>query len=167
MKDCMKKRCRQESMSMNKIYLKELGKAVRDGLPVDSLSAKLIPTYKSMYKGLWNQRHKDTPILPKTTFDIDLTDDKYILTNDGKQFKLFDSLDEDRILGYASPTNLEILSKSKQWHADGTFISSPQHYKQLYCIYAWYLDEMHLCLYAFLKKKDTVTYKKIILRNSK
>ena len=47
-------------------------------------------------------RKKDKPLEPKTTDDNDLSDDRYKLTNDGKRYKLFDILDDERMICYAS-----------------------------------------------------------------
>ena len=63
---------------------------------------------------------------------------------------------------YASNVGLEILSKSTEWHADGTFKSAPRKYKQLYHIHAWYKGHMYLCAKIFLKNKDEVTYDRML-----
>ena len=52
---------------------------------------------------------------------------------------------------YASNIGLEILSKSTEWHAVGTFKSAQRKYKQLYLIHAWY-KAMNNILKKYVKK---------------
>jgi hypothetical protein len=65
------------------------------------------------------------PIEPQVTDEKNLTDDRFIYKNEAKRYKLFDTLDDTRMICYASNIGLEILSKSTEWHADGTFKSAP------------------------------------------
>ena len=90
-----------------------------------------------------------------------MTDDLYINTNDNKRYKLFDTLDSQRMICYSSNVGLEILSKSKEWHADGTFRSA-RKYKQLYHIHAWLNGHIYLCAKTFLKNKDELTYDRML-----
>ena len=85
-----------------------------------------------------------------------------MMTNDAKRYKLFDTLDNERMICYASNVGLEILSKSAEWHADGTFKSAPRKYKQLYHIHGWYKGHMYLCAKIFLKNKDELTYDRML-----
>ena len=63
-----------------------------------------------MHKSLWNIRHEDKPILPKSRCDILLNSDLYVNTNDGDLFLLYDVNESARrIIGFCSPTCLEIL----------------------------------------------------------
>jgi hypothetical protein len=143
--------------------LEEIGKSCRDeGLEINVETAKLIPYFKQMSKTLYTLRKIDKPLEPKETDDIDLTDNRYILTIDAKRYKLFDIKDNERMICYASNVGLEILSKSTEWHADGTFKSAPRKYKQLYHIHAWYKGNMYLCAKMFLKNKDEVTYDRML-----
>jgi hypothetical protein len=122
----------------NTILLEEVGKSCReDNLEIDDGSAKLIPNYNGFKRSLYRYRNKVKPIEPKVTDEINLTDYRFINTNDAKRYKLFDTLDDTRMICYASNIGLEILSKSTEWHADGTFKSAPRKYKQLYHIHAW------------------------------
>ena len=63
------------------------------------------------------------PLLPRTRETIDL-DGQFITTLDGLRFLLFDTEGTDRIIAFASDRQLEVLSQSEQWHADGTFKSA-------------------------------------------
>ena len=145
------------------ILLEEVGKSLReDGLVINTDTVQIIPTYKQLHHTLWNIRHKDTPNLPESTDDINLLNDKYNLTNEGKRYKLYDSLDNHRMVIYSSNIGLEILSKSLEWHADGTFKCAPRKYKQMYLIHAWYKGHMYLCAKVFLKNKDEATYTRML-----
>ena len=145
------------------ILLEEVGKACRDeGLQINTETAKLIPNFKQMSRTLYTLRSQEKPSEPVDTDDIDLTDDKYILTNDMKRYKLFDTLDAQRMICYSSNVGLEILSKSKEWHADGTFKSAPRKYKQVYHIHAWLNGHMYLCAKIFLKNKDELSYDRML-----
>ena len=96
------------------LYTEEIGRSLReDGLKINSDTAQLIPSYKNMHKTLWNIKHKETPKQPVTTDDINLLNDKYNLTNEGKRYKLHDTLDEQRMIIYSSSIGLEIFLKVK------------------------------------------------------
>ena len=110
---------------------------------------------------MYDQRAKTLPKLPQTTDDIQL-DDTFSKTSYGDFFLLFDTKDGDRIICYASRTQLSCLSLSPYLHGDGTFSTSPLLYYQLYIISAWYLQEMHPCCFVFLKSKKQATYRKML-----
>ena len=125
--------------------MEEIGKACReDGLEIDGESGNLVPDFKNFKKSLYNKRNEVKPVEPKNTDDLNLTDDRYIYTNDAKRYIIFDTNDESRMICFASNIGLEILSKSTEWHSDGTFKSAPRKYKQLYHIHAWYKGLMYL-----------------------
>lgn len=84
---------------------------------------------KSKRNSLYTARRVNTPKLPKSIYDIELTDG-YTKTLSGDEFLLIDSKDKDRIISFASNTVLDILSKHQQWHVDGTFKSSSKIYFQ-------------------------------------
>jgi hypothetical protein len=76
--------------------LEEISKSCRDeGLEINLETAKLIPYFKQMSKTLYTLRKIDKPLEPKETDDIDLTDNRYILTIDAKRYKLFDIKDNE------------------------------------------------------------------------
>ena len=140
------------------IFMEEVGRSIREeSLNVKEI-ANIIPTYKSMSHSLWNMKHANMPKNPVTTDDIELTNDKYVLTNDFKRYKLFDTLDDQRMICYASDIGLDILSKSKEWHADGTFRCAPSKYAQLYLIHGWYKGHMYLCAKIFDQYTNKLHY---------
>ena len=84
------------------------------------------------------------------------------LTERGDQFLAFDSGpdDENRVLIFATETNLDTLETSPEWHADGTFKTSPLLFYQLYSIHAVYNDHTVPLVYILLTNKNTSVYKK-------
>ena len=71
----------------NTILLEEIGQSCRDeGLEINTDTAKIIPNFSQLSKSLYTLRKKDEPLEPKTTDDIDLSDDRYKLTNDVKRY---------------------------------------------------------------------------------
>ncbi|CAF1129387.1 unnamed protein product [Brachionus calyciflorus] len=76
------------------------------------------------------------------------------------KFVLFDLKDSDRIIGFCSPIGFEILKKTKQFHIDGTFKSTPKIYYQTYGIYCWFLNQMFPAVFVLLSEKTGRIYKK-------
>ena len=82
-----------------------------------------VPQFQNIRTKLIQIRREDMPLLPRTRETIDL-DGQFITTLDGLRFLLFDTEGTDRIIAFASDRQLEVLSQSEQWHADGTFKSA-------------------------------------------
>ncbi|CAF1019326.1 unnamed protein product, partial [Brachionus calyciflorus] len=122
------------------------------------------PTYRASQKHLYKLRKENLPPLPKERSDIIFEDDyaRFTETNCHNRFLLFDTKDNNRIIAFSSDTQLEILSKSKRWHVDGTFKAAPALYKQLYQIHAWDYNEMHACVFIFLINKTEDIYNKML-----
>ena len=80
--------------------------------------------------------------------------EKYKTTLKGDPFLLFDSGfgDEQRMILYATPKFLSILSKSNNWFCDGTFKVVPELFFQLYSIHAEFEG------YALLSNREETTY---------
>ncbi|KAG0437873.1 hypothetical protein DMUE_3433, partial [Dictyocoela muelleri] len=57
--------------------------------------------------------------------------------------------------------NLEILSKSSYWLADGTFFVSPKKFSQLYIIHGIFFGEVVPLIYIFMKTKNQISYESI------
>ena len=51
---------------------------------------------------------------------------------------IHDNHKRNRILVFASPTGLRMLSECEKWHADGTFHTKSKYFGQLYTIHAFY-----------------------------
>ncbi|CAF0740728.1 unnamed protein product [Brachionus calyciflorus] len=74
---------------------------------------------------------------------------------EGKNTKFINEIDNfliyktkrNKKLVFCSKIGLEILSKSTEWHADGTFHVATKYYHQLYIIQAWFKGRMILCTF--------------------
>ena len=84
-------------------------------------------------------------LVPKKRETIDI-DGHCITTLDGLRFLLFDINGSDRIIAFVSDRQLEILSRSKKWHSDGTFKSSPDLFAQHHIIHGWYEERLFPCV---------------------
>ena len=87
-------------------------------------------------------------------------------TTHGEQFLLFDNGNgsSSRMLIFSTSTNLDLLSRSKLWLADGTFKTVPQIFYQLYTIHAFSNGREFPCVYALLSDKKEVTYNSFFLQ---
>jgi hypothetical protein len=165
MKYNAKKRCREEPhLSVPKVLKEEKAKVIKERkLKVTAALANEAPTTNSFKTSLYAQRNKLHPVVANSVENIILTG-QYVETTDGERFLLFD-IDiggGNRIICLASDIQLECLVKSKLWYIDGTFAKSPNKFFQIYIIHAWYLDEMHVCAYIFLRNKTMKTYENMI-----
>ena len=88
----------------------------------------------------------------------------------GEQFLKFDSGDNNqRILIFSTDANVEQLSRSKHWYADGTFKTSPSLFDQFFVIHGS-LDEHVLPLvYVLTPNRTRATYDRVFqaLKNLK
>ncbi|CAF0726925.1 unnamed protein product [Brachionus calyciflorus] len=132
------KRAIDEDTSIPKIYADELNNVVTEGLNHEQVAAFL-----------------------NINKNINL-DNKFGLTTDNKPFVLFDSNDQDRILGFCSPVGLEILKRTKQIHIDGTFKSTPRIYYQTFGLHSWIFSQMFPSVYVLLGQKSERIYKKML-----
>lgn len=81
-----------------------------------------------------------------------------------EQFLLADSgPSPNRILIFGRKGNVtDILHRSRNWYADGTFKIAPGLFSQIYTILAEAYDGIHPILYAMLPNKQGSTYKKML-----
>jgi hypothetical protein len=135
--------------------------AVADSLP------QLIEIESGLIK---HKKKKFVPVIPASIENINIVDE-WKLCVDGKRFLAYHqklSNDDDRpaMIIFVSDIGIKILSKSKRWHADGTFkvVPKPKGFYQLYIIHAYYKHVLLPCVYALLTGKDTRDYKYLILQ---
>ena len=64
--------------------------------------------------------------------------------------------EKDSAIIFYSKIGLEILSKAKRWHSDGTFETTPAFFYQFYILYGWY---MFPCAFILLTGKNQEIYK--------
>ncbi|CAF1044582.1 unnamed protein product [Brachionus calyciflorus] len=99
------------------------------------------------------------PRLPKEISESSLNLDRFCMTSYSKEFLLFDTVDIDRKIAFASKIQLEILSKSTKWHINGTFKSCPNLYYQFIQFYQF---EDYIKLIEtkskFIEKFNTIVY---------
>ncbi|XP_029342135.1 uncharacterized protein LOC115033536 [Acyrthosiphon pisum] len=88
--------------------------------------------------------------------------DSFKKTLCGEQFLFFDSADsgnfEDLILIFSTWKNLELLTYSKHWFADGIFSSCPNLFYQLYTIHTIQFSNVIPLVYILLPDKKENTY---------
>ncbi|CAF1172092.1 unnamed protein product [Didymodactylos carnosus] len=81
------------------------------------------------------------------------------VTNGGDRFLLYDNEDSDyRTIILSSDDDLNRLSNSEHWHADGTFKIAPQLIYQLYIIHGFIRGRSVPLVYALLPGKSEAVY---------
>ncbi|CAF0852987.1 unnamed protein product [Brachionus calyciflorus] len=166
-KQVIKELVKTDTAPIKKIFEKTINKTIGESQIEIAEAALFAPKYRNIEKGLYSIRHENiVPFLPKKTNEILFSGafESFQKTTNGKRFLFFDTNDSDRIIAFASDTQLGILSRSKRWHVDGTFKAAPTIFYQLYMIHAWDLNEMHACAFIFLTSKSQLLYSKM-LRN--
>ena len=121
----------------------------------NATSAKL-PGVLDMRRGIRRLRQKagNPPPLPTTRAELpNPIPRQYATTSQGENFLAWDSVDADRILVFATNAALELLNTSKHWFMDGTFLTTPPLYAQLYTIHALVDKQTVPCVYALLPNK--------------
>ena len=98
-----KKRVQKEQLTLPKIYREEMVKALTENKKIKpELIARSIPKFENKKNGLMSRRRQDTPKLPADLPSINIDQDRYKLTNYNRQFILFDTNDDDRIIAHSS-----------------------------------------------------------------
>lgn len=94
---------------------------------------------------------------------FDHIDERYRTTTDGETFlQLVKKTDEGTILIFVSPKQLNLLSKASVWIMDGTFVTAPRSFKQIFTIHA-NIGEANSrrfipVVYMLLPRKNESTY---------
>ena len=68
------------------------------------------------------------------------------------------------MLIFSTSTNLDLLSRSKLWLADGTFKTVPEIFYQLYTMHAFSNGRVFSCVYALLSDKKEETCNTLFLQ---
>uniref|UniRef100_A0A914GVI9 FLYWCH-type domain-containing protein n=1 Tax=Globodera rostochiensis TaxID=31243 RepID=A0A914GVI9_GLORO len=89
-----------------------------------------------------------------------------LIIKDGESMLLYDSRisrpnQGDVVLVFAIPKLLDVLSKEKSWHIDGTFKCTPAQWKQCLVIGASVRKRMVLCVHALLPGKHRKYYEEV------
>ncbi|XP_046555649.1 uncharacterized protein LOC124264911 [Haliotis rubra] len=109
----LRQRVQEEIKPVQQIYNEETQN-------LDEEAAATVASY-SIKSGLYRQRAKVLPPVPRTRADVDLTG-SWTETTDGQQFLVVDSEDEDRILIFSTAEMLDILANAETIYMDGTFL---------------------------------------------
>ncbi|KAF0750043.1 Integrase catalytic domain-containing protein, partial [Aphis craccivora] len=86
---------------------------------------------------------------------------KTTMGGESKEFLIYDSESENRMLIFATSRALTILSSASLWFMDGTFKCSSV-FAQLYVIRAEFEDNVFTYVYAFLPNKLQTTYEEML-----
>ncbi|KAG7166465.1 putative Inosine-5'-monophosphate dehydrogenase 1b-like 13, partial [Homarus americanus] len=84
--------------------------------------------------------------------------------NNPRPFLIHDSGADtnDRVIIFATEASLRLLSRSSQWHMDGTFAMSPKIFKQVYVIRVLLGETSVSCVYALLLGKTQSIYEELL-----
>ena len=125
----MRKRCRKETTPIPTIYKEEVSALRNRDWNEQSVElVKRIQTFEGCKSQLYRERSKDRPVLPKRRQDIRL-EGEWTETSAGEQFLLIDEGEENRMLVFATQTNLEHLCNARTIYVKACFF----HYTQ--CIW--------------------------------
>jgi len=131
---------------------------------LSSASQGALPLVQSMTRGIRNARAKSIGSLaiPHRREDIDLPD-SYQTCSNGEDFLLFDSgKASDRLLIFTTHKNLEFLSRSDVWMADGTFKVAPSLFDQLFVIHGLRDKTCFPLVYCLTPNRITDTYTRVL-----
>jgi hypothetical protein len=105
---------------------------------------------------------KVLPKLPKTQNDIAL-EGAWTETTAGESFLLNDDTNElsQRILIFATDSNLRMLCDSNTVFGDGTFYSCPGLFYQLYTLHGYVEDTSYPLVFALLPNKTKQAYTRL------
>ena len=129
----------------------------------EAASTKL-PGVDSVRRNIRRFRQKaGNPLpVPQTRQDIPYPlPERYRMTNNGEEFLLYDSNDEERILLFGTAQGLQVLEQSEHWLMDGTFKTVPPLYLQMYTVHGLFQGRVVPALYALLPNKQLETYRRL------
>ncbi|CAF1528365.1 unnamed protein product [Didymodactylos carnosus] len=156
----MKKRAREETIPIPKIYSEEMIKArvENPGLATGTI----FPSFDKIDASLYRRRAQNYPKLPRTVEEINLIG-TWKLDKNGDDFLLVDEkYGSDRLMIFGSEWGIRFLSSCSLWHSDGTFSVRPLLFVQLYIIFDFYNGYMIPCAYCLTTKKNEIAYTKIV-----
>lgn len=147
-----RKKLAAQTMNALKIAAKESKDKARNLVSdavktVDNVVAPVLPTIQQMTRTINRIRQKDNIIPnPRDLSEIKLDN---ILTEKGKPFLLYDNKSADeRLLIFATESNLQMLKNSDGIFADGTFKVAPPLFHQLYTVHGMF-DFSYFYIYTF------------------
>ena len=123
--------------------------------------ASLIPAFSSLKHGLQKRKSKNRPKLPTSLSSI-VIDGKYTTTSNGIDKFLIYKTRKNSKLVFCSKTGLEVLSKSSEWHCDGTFYTASKYFYQLYLLHAYFKGRMIPCAFILMNRRRRIDYEAVI-----
>ncbi|XP_030833106.1 uncharacterized protein LOC115920726 [Strongylocentrotus purpuratus] len=124
-----------------------------------------LPSLNNMRRNIRRQRQENPNALPipMTVEDLEIPVDQR-LTLGGELFLYHDSGRNDprRILVFTTERNLQLLSTSESWFADGTFKVVPTIFFQLWTIHATYEGHVVPLVYCLMLNKDQASYARVL-----
>ncbi|XP_068211896.1 uncharacterized protein, partial [Palaemon carinicauda] len=131
---------------------------------VSGAVALKLPSISNIKRNIRNIRAKKNyvPALPDCQEDLIIPED-FTKTHKGELFLMYDSgPTNDRILIFSTQRNLDLLARSENWFADGTFKTVPSIFFQLYTIHGVHSGSIIPLVYALLPNKTQETYKRFL-----
>ncbi|XP_031331214.1 uncharacterized protein LOC116181977 [Photinus pyralis] len=130
--------------------------------------AALLPRKDSLKRVIRSARNAgDAPAIPRDVQDLILPQEYKEIAVNGiiQQFLFYDSEAEllpGRMLIFSTPENLLLLSRSREWFADGTFSTAPSLFQQIYTLHVVQYNSVIPVVYALLPNKTRATYVKFL-----
>ncbi|CAF3602513.1 unnamed protein product [Rotaria socialis] len=123
-----------------------------------------VPNYSSSQRTIQRKRKKKEMPLPRPkSFDEIHIPDELRVTNGGNRFLLYDNESStNRMIILSSDDDLDRLSNSEFWHADGTFKIAPHLFYQLYTIHGVICGRALPSVYCIISGKSEEIYGEII-----
>lgn len=160
-KSVCRKRAREETTPIPKIYEEEFYRSKSSGFEF----VTKLPALEAIKSSMYRHRHTALGVLPTTREDFRVTD-FLNETEDGTNFVIFDEGTSERIIGFGSQMGIRALSSQQTIFGDGTFKSCSKLFDQLYTFHVDLKStDNSTCtrpaLYALLPNRKTETYMKL------
>ncbi|CAF4155912.1 unnamed protein product, partial [Rotaria sordida] len=128
-------------------------------LKLSSDAAAIIPQYTATQRSIQRiRKDNDIPKEPTSYAEI-VIPVKFQLTSSNQQFLLYDNNDNDnRILIFASPDQLDLLNRCEVWHCDGTFAVAPKLFEQMYTVHGLIDGKTLPLVFSLLPNKKQESY---------
>ena len=140
---------------------------------IGHVGPSLLDKQENFSRTLHNRRSRKLPPVPKTEQDlreipVELFPERFTSTASGEKFLILNTSNvatENIILGFASPSQLELLKTSVCWYADGTSdcVSSMEYLVQLWIIIADTSTGVSVpCAFFLTAKRTQDVYERIL-----
>lgn len=139
-----------------------------DNVPLDSLG--LLPDNKTLKRTIQNEKARNFPVEPPLVNDLNLEEhEKFKKTKPdenghAEDFLLYDNENRqgNRIICFASKTQLKQLAEARIWYLDGNHKMSPRNFEQVYFIRTNLGENCSvLAISSFLQRKTEETYSEL------